>query len=62
MNKKQTEEIERNWHPEFRKYTEAIVSYPEYKGLYFERKKDMQIKWVVTKKSPAGQKRLSWWN
>ena len=25
MNKKQEESIDRNWHPEFQKYTEAIV-------------------------------------
>lgn len=62
MNKKQEEGIDRNWHPEFQKYTEAIVSAPEYEGLYFERKKDTQIKWVTTKKSSAGQKRLAWWN
>ena len=62
MNKKQEEGIDRNWHPEFQKYTEAIVSAPEYEGLYFERKKDTQIKWVATKKSSAGQKRLAWWN
>lgn len=49
MNKKQEEGIDRNWHPEFQKYTEAIVSAPEYEGLYFERKKDTQIKWVATK-------------
>lgn len=62
MNKKQEEGIDRNRHPEFQKYTEAIVSAPEYEGLYFERKKDTQIKWVATKKSSAGQKRLAWWN
>lgn len=56
------EDIDRSWHPEFQKYTEAIVSDPGYEGLYFERKKDMRIKWVVTKKSLAGQKRLAWWN
>lgn len=62
MNKKQEEGIDRNRHPEFQKYTEAIVSAPEYEGLYFERKKDTQIKWVATKRSSAGQKRLAWWN
>ena len=52
MNKKQEEGIDRNWHPEFQKYTEAIVSAPEYEGLYFERKKERRLNGLLPRNLP----------
>lgn len=52
MNKKQEEGIDRNWHPEFQKYTEAIVSAPEYEGLYFERKKTRRLNGLLPRNLP----------
>lgn len=49
-------------HPNYRKYVEFIVSHPAYRGLFFERDKNGQVKWVVTGKSPKGQKRQQWWD
>jgi len=56
------DENKRKWHPEFLKYTEEMVSHPNYQGLYFGRKPDHSVKWVVTGKSELGQKRRNWWN
>jgi Alw26I/Eco31I/Esp3I family type II restriction endonuclease len=42
-------------------YMEFIVNHPNYKGLYYERKKSGEIKWVVTKNSEEGKKRSKWW-
>ena len=53
---------ERLWNPKFLKYTEFIVNHPNYKGLYFERGSDGNVKWVITGKSENGQKRRDWWN
>lgn len=61
-NKKDDENIDRSWHPNYVRYTEEIVSNPAYNGLYYERGKDGRVKWVVTGKSENGQKRLAWWN
>lgn len=52
----------RAWHPNFQKYAEFIVAHPNYKGLFFERGKDGQVKWVVTGKSKEGKERQEWWN
>lgn len=59
---KKNDEIDRAWHDNFKKYTEFIVSRPEYKGLFYERKADGTIKWVVTGKSANGKKRQQWWD
>ena len=56
------ETIDRNWHPDFRKYTEMIVNHPNYKGLYYERDENGRVKWVVTGKSEKGQLRQTWWD
>ena len=56
------ESIDRNWHPDFREYTEMMVNHPNYKGLYFERDKEGRVKWVVTGKSEKGQLRQTWWD
>ena len=56
------EAIDRNWHPDFREYTEMMVNHPNYKGLYFERDKEGRVKWVVTGKSEKGQSRQTWWD
>ena len=53
---------ERLWNPNFLKYTEFIVNHPNYKGLYFERGSDGNVKWVITGKSENGRKRRDWWN
>lgn len=55
-------EIDRSWHPSFSKYVEFIVSHPNYKGLFYERKSDNTIKWVVSGKSIQGKRRTEWWN
>lgn len=52
----------RSWHPNFQKYVEFIVAHPNYKGLFFERGNDGQVKWVVTGKSQEGLKRKAWWD
>lgn len=59
---KENEEIDRVWHDNFKKYTEFIVARPEYEGLFYERKEDGTIKWVVTGKSANGKKRQQWWD
>lgn len=56
------ENIDRNWHPNFEKYTEEMVKHPNYKGLFYERSEDGRVKWVVTGKSDNGQKRQAWWD
>lgn len=53
---------DRSWNENFRKYVESIVSDPAYEGLYYERKADGTVKWVVTKKSAQGRARTEWWN
>lgn len=55
-------EIDRSWHPNFSKYVEFIVNHPKYRGLFYERKADNTVKWVVTGKSANGKKRTEWWN
>lgn len=50
------------YHPKFDEYVEMIVAHPNYKGLYYERNKDGRVGWVVTGKSPKGQKRQVWWD
>ncbi len=52
----------REWHPNFLKYTEFIVTHPNYKGLFYERGNDGNVKWVVTGKSDKGQQRRKWWD
>ena len=54
--------IDRNWHPNFIRYTENMVNHPNYEGLFYERSEEGRVKWVVTGKSVNGQKRLLWWN
>ena len=49
-------------HPKYIEYEEFIVSHPNYAGLYFDRDKDGRVNWVVTGKSPKGQKRQEWWD
>ncbi len=56
------EEIDRSWHPNFKNYTEFIASHPNYKGLFFERGSDGNVKWVVAGKSDKGQLRQKWWD
>lgn len=53
---------EMEYHPNYDKYVEMIVAHPNYKGLYYERGKDGRVNWVVTGKSPKGQKRQAWWD
>lgn len=50
------------YHPNYDKYVEMIVAHPNYKGLYYDRDKDGKVNWVVTGKSPKGQKRQAWWD
>lgn len=50
------------YHPNFDKYVEMIVAHPNYKGLFYERKKDGHVNWVVTGKSKKGKIRQAWWN
>ena len=52
----------RSWHPLFVKYTEFIVSHPNYEGLYYERAVDNRVKWVIAGKSEMGQERRKWWD
>ncbi len=47
----------RQWNKVFLKYTEFIVCHKNYKGLFFERGKDKNVKWVITGKSENGQQR-----
>lgn len=54
--------IDRSWHPNYVEYTEMIVNNPAYQGLFYERKKDGRVKWVVPEKSANGQKRKAWWD
>lgn len=51
---------EKIWHPNFIKYMNMIVSHPNYRGLSIEKKEDGSLKWVTSKKSPIGQKRIEW--
>ena len=53
---------EREWHPSFKEYVEMIVSHYNYDGLFFERKQDGEIKWVVTGNSAQGKRRRRWWD
>jgi len=52
----------RTWNIKFLKYTEFIVKHQNYKGLYFERGNDGNVKWVITGKSENGKKRREWWD
>ena len=53
---------QRNWHPDFKNYTEFIVSHKNYDGLFFQRKTDGSVKWVIAGKSPNGLIRRDWWD
>lgn len=55
-------DTKRTWNNKFLNYTEFIVSHPNYKGLYFERGSDGNVKWVITGKSVNGKKRREWWD
>ena len=44
-------EIDRSWNENFKVYTDFIVNHPNYSGLFYERGKDNNVKWVVTGKS-----------
>lgn len=50
------------YHPNFNAYVEMIVAHPNYQGLYYERKKDGTVGWVVAGKSAKGQLRQAWWD
>lgn len=54
--------IDRSWHPNFKDYTEQIVAHPNYKGLFYERGENGNVKWVVTGQSLQGKKRKQWWD
>lgn len=54
--------IDRTWNVNFKDYTEEIVNHRNYTGLFYERGNDGNVKWVVTGKSPNGQKRQQWWD
>jgi Alw26I/Eco31I/Esp3I family type II restriction endonuclease len=56
------ENSSRLWHQNFKKYTEFITSHPNYRGLFFERSSDGNVKWVVTGRSDNGLLRRKWWN
>ncbi len=60
--KKDDDNIDRSWHPNYVEYTEMIIRNPAYRGLFYERGKDGRVKWVVTGKSANGQKRQAWWD
>lgn len=62
LNESQTVDNNRQWHPNFLKYTNFIVNHPNYQGLFYERDKEERVKWVVAGKSEKGQKRRLWWN
>ena len=59
---KETADNKRVWHPNFLRYTEFIVGYENYKGLFYERGDDKRVKWVITGKSENGQLRRAWWD
>ena len=50
------------YHPNYDKYVEMIVAHPNYQGLYFDRRKDGRVNWVVAGKSEKGKKRQVWWD
>ncbi len=52
----------RNWHDNFNKYMQAIVNHPNYAGMPDPYKEDGEIRWVVTRQSDVGKKRLAWWD
>lgn len=53
---------QRSWNSNFKEYTEFIVNHKNYKGLFYERGKDGNVKWVITGKSEKGQERRAWWD
>lgn len=55
-------EIDRSWNENFKVYTDFIVNHPNYSGLFYERGKDNNVKWVVTGKSANGKTRQAWWD
>lgn len=57
-----SDEIDRSWHSSFLRYTEFIVSHPNYEGLFYERRADGRVKWVVTGESKKGRFRQDWWD
>ncbi|MFA5113739.1 MAG: hypothetical protein WC529_05550 [Candidatus Margulisiibacteriota bacterium] len=52
----------RNWHSNFNQYMQAIVNHPNYAGMPDPYKEDGEIRWVVTRQSEVGKKRLEWWD
>lgn len=50
------------YHPNYDRYVEMITAHPNYNGLYYERKQDGRVKWVVASKSKNWLKRLAWWD
>lgn len=54
--------ISMEYHENYDRYVEMIVSHPNYKGLYYDRRSDGRVNWVVTGKSPKGQLRQQWWD
>lgn len=55
-------ENDRSWNENFKNYVEFIVNHPAYTGLYYERKTDGTVKWVVLKDSIQGRIRTAWWD
>ncbi|MHA1252643.1 MAG: Alw26I/Eco31I/Esp3I family type II restriction endonuclease [Candidatus Helarchaeota archaeon] len=51
----------REWNPKFIKYMKSIIKHPNYKDMPDIYKSDGSIRWVVSKKSKIGEKRLRWW-
>lgn len=49
------------YHPNFDKYVEMIVNHPNYRGLYFDRRKDGRVNWVVTGNSEKGPVFVTFW-
>ena len=52
---------EMEYHPNFDKYVEMIVNHPNYRGLYFDRRKDGRVNWVVTGNSEKGPVFVTFW-
>ena len=52
---------ERNWHPDFIKYTKIIASHPTYNDMPKALKGDGSVNWVTAASSTLGKERLRWW-
>ncbi|MFI3167098.1 MAG: Alw26I/Eco31I/Esp3I family type II restriction endonuclease [Bacillota bacterium] len=50
----------RNYDDKFLKYQEFIVTHKNYEGLPIEKSKDGTYRWVTTKKTDIGKKRIAW--